>query len=183
MDGTCSGQGLRCDKPEETQQILADGHWLVLFFHGNAGDRRGRVDYCQVFNGARADVFVIDYRGYADNPGSPNETGLLKDARALWKYATETCNVDASRIVLFGESLGGGVAVGLAHEVCAAGTPPAGLIVRSTFSSLTDAVAHPLSLAAGAALALGSFSVGGPDQGSHLSGAGPARNQGQYRAL
>jgi pimeloyl-ACP methyl ester carboxylesterase len=131
--------GARCDTPEETQRILEEGRWLVLFFHGNAGDRRGRVDYSLIFNGAGADVFVIDYRGYADNPGSPSEKGLLKDARALWKYATETCRVDPSRILLFGESLGGGVAVSLAQEVCNAGTPPAGLVLQSTFSSLADA--------------------------------------------
>lgn len=131
--------GVRCDKPEETQKILDEGRWLVLFFHGNAGDRRGRVDYAQVFSGAKADVFLIDYRGYADNPGSPHEKGLMKDARALWSYATETCHVDPSRILLFGESLGGGVAVGLAQEACKSGTPPGGLIVRSTFSSLADA--------------------------------------------
>jgi uncharacterized protein len=135
--------GTLCTTPEETQQALDDCRWLVLFFHGNAGDRRGRVEDCRIFLEApadlRADVFVIDYRGYADNPGSPNETGLAADARALWKYATETRGVDPDRIILFGESLGGGVAVRLAQEVCQAGTPPAGLVLRSTFSSLTDA--------------------------------------------
>ncbi len=115
---------------------------LVLFFHGNAGDRRGRIDYAQIFSGAGADVLLVDYRGYADNPGSPNETGLAEDARAAWKYATETCGVKPERIVLFGESLGGGVAVRLAQEVCQAGTPPAAIVLRSTFSSLADAARH-----------------------------------------
>ena len=131
--------GQVCHSEEECRESLSRGKFVVLFFHGNGGDRRGRVDYAQVFTGARADVFLIDYRGYADNPGSPNERGLYEDARGLWNYATKERGVDPGRIVIFGESLGGGVAVQLAQEVCANGTPPAGLIVRSTFSSLADA--------------------------------------------
>ena len=132
-------RGTICPTPDEAQRALDDCAWLVLFFHGNAGDRRGRVEDCRVFMKSGADVFLIDYRGYADNPGSPDENGLAADARGLWKYATKTLGVDPDRIVLFGESLGGGVAVRLAQEVCEQGTPPAGLIVRSTFSSLVDA--------------------------------------------
>jgi len=50
--------------------------------------------------------------------------------------------VKPSNVVLLGESLGGGVATRLAAEVCAAGPPPGGLILRSTFSSLADVAAH-----------------------------------------
>ena len=130
--------GQACETPGECQQVLDRGKPVVLFFHGNGGDRRGRVTYYQILNGAGADVFAIDYRGYGENPGDPTEAGLAEDARGLWKYATEERGVSPERIVLFGESLGGGVAVRLAAEVCRAGTPPAGLIVRSSFSSLTE---------------------------------------------
>ncbi len=134
--------GQKTDTKEETQQALESAPLLVLFFHGNGGDRRGRVTYSLLMNRAEADVFLIDYRGYAENPGSPTEEGLAEDARGLWKYATETRNVKPERIVLFGESLGGGVAVRLAAELCEQGTPPAGLIVRSSFSSVTDTACH-----------------------------------------
>ena len=67
---------------------------------------------------------------------------MAADARAVWKYATEERTVSPGRIVLYDESLGGGVAVRLAAEMCEAGTPPAGLILRSTFSSLADAGAY-----------------------------------------
>ena len=130
--------GQACESADECQQVLDRGKPLVLFFHGNGGDRRGRVTFCQILTGAGADVFAIDYRGYGENPGRPTEDGLAEDARALWKYATQERRVPPERIVLFGESLGGGVAVRLAQEVCEAGTPPAGLIVRSSFSSLTE---------------------------------------------
>ena len=49
---------------------------LVLFFNGNAGDRRNRVSICQILPDLKADVFLFDYRGYGDNPGSPTEEGL-----------------------------------------------------------------------------------------------------------
>lgn len=115
---------------------------LVLFFSGNAANRRYRVSEFRIFTELGADVVVFDYRGYGDNHGSPSERGLAADARASWKFATGNLELPPNRIVLFGESLGGGVAVRLAAEMCQAGTPPAGLILRSTFSTLSDAAAY-----------------------------------------
>ena len=130
--------GRGCETREQCDRELAAGRLLVLFFHGNAGDRRNRVSICQILTDLKADVFLFDYRGYGDNPGSPTEEGLAVDARAVWKYATEQRKVPPERIVLYGASLGGGVAIRLASELCEAGTPPAGLMLRSTFTSLTD---------------------------------------------
>jgi pimeloyl-ACP methyl ester carboxylesterase len=134
--------GRTCRTDADCDAELQRGRLLVLFFHGNGGDRRGREFDSLIFAGEGADVFVIDYRCYGENPGSPSESGLAIDARALWKYATETRGVPPERIVLYGESLGGGVAIRLCADLCEAGTPPAGLIVRSTFTSLPDAAAH-----------------------------------------
>lgn len=114
---------------------------LVVYFCGNAGDRSDRFREFDILTGAGADVLCCDYRGYAKNAGSPSEEGLARDARAVWNFATRERNVPASKIVLLGESLGGGVAVRLASEVCGQGTPPGGLIVRSSFSSLADVAA------------------------------------------
>lgn len=115
---------------------------LILFFHGNGGNRIHRIDDIDLLVGLGAEVLVFDYRGYAENAGTPSEAGLKLDARAAWEYAIQELGVPSDRIVLFGESLGGGVAVSLAAETCAAGTPPAGLILRSTFSSMTDAASY-----------------------------------------
>jgi fermentation-respiration switch protein FrsA (DUF1100 family) len=115
---------------------------LVLYFHGNGGNRVHRIDDIDLLAGLGAEVLIFDYRGYAENAGSPSEDGLALDARAAWDYATQELDIPPDRIVVFGESLGGGVAVELAADKCAAGTPPAGLILRSTFSSMTDAAAH-----------------------------------------
>lgn len=96
----------------------------------------------EILTACGADVLCCDYRGYGENPGRPSEEGLAADARAVWNFATQARNILASRIVLFGESLGGAVAIRLAAELSAAGSPPAGLVVRSTFSSLGDIAAR-----------------------------------------
>jgi fermentation-respiration switch protein FrsA (DUF1100 family) len=114
---------------------------LVLYFCGNAGHRAYRLGEFDLLTTKGADVLCCDYRGYGDNPGSPSEEGLAADARAVWKFAAEMRGIPHERIVLFGESLGGAVAVRLADELCMAGTPPGALIVRSTFSSLEDVAA------------------------------------------
>ncbi len=132
-DGRSAADRAECDGE------LAAGRPLVLFFSGNAANRRYRVREFQALTSLGCDVFVFDYRGYGENRGSPNEESLATDARAVWDYATQQRKVTPQRIVLYGESLGGGVAVRLAAEVCEAGTPPAGIILRSTFPSLVDA--------------------------------------------
>ena len=73
--------------------------------------------------------------GVRREPRSPSETGLASDARAGWAHLTGL-GFAPGRIVLFGESLGGGVVTGLATGLVAAGTPPGGLVLRSPFVSL-----------------------------------------------
>ena len=130
--------GLNCKTREDCDRELKKVKWLVLFFHGNGGDRRGREFDSLSFTELESHVFLFDYRGYGDNGGAPSEEGLAADARAVWKYATEERGVPAERIVVYAESLGGGVATRLAADLCNAGTPPAGLILGGTFSSMTD---------------------------------------------
>jgi hypothetical protein len=127
---------------EECDRELAAGRRLVLYFSGNGANRRYRVSEFGVLTSLGVDVFNLDYRGYGDNSGSPSEEMLAADARAIWNYATRERNVEPDRIILYGESLGGAVAVRLAAGLCEADGAPAGVILRSTFSSLVDAGAH-----------------------------------------
>jgi fermentation-respiration switch protein FrsA (DUF1100 family) len=115
---------------------------IVIYFPGNAGHRGYRALELDVLSRLGADVYLFDYRGYGDNPGSPSEEKLAGDARSIWQMVLEKRGAKPSQVFLLGESLGGGVATRLAAEVCAAGTPPGGLILRSTFSSLVDVAAH-----------------------------------------
>jgi len=117
---------------------LSESPRVVLYFPGNAGNRSYRVTPCEMLANYGCDVLIADYRGYGDNPGSPDEETLLGDARSLWDHATGEMKVPHNRIVLFGESLGGGLAVRLAAEQSRNSTPPAGLIIQSSFNSLAD---------------------------------------------
>jgi pimeloyl-ACP methyl ester carboxylesterase len=118
---------------------------LILYFCGNAGNRGYRLAEFELLTECGADVLCCDYRGYGENSGTPSEDGLADDARAVWRFATDQRGIPPDRIFLFGESLGGGVAVRLAAEQCAAGSPPGGLILRCTFSSLVDVGAYHFS--------------------------------------
>jgi uncharacterized protein len=118
------------------KQVLAAGLPVVLFFPGNAGNRSDRSIELQVIGSLNAHVMLVDYRGYADNPGKPSEASFARDARSIWNHLTRELGIPPQRIVIYGESLGGGVATRLASELCREGIEPGGLIIQSTFSSL-----------------------------------------------
>ncbi len=82
-------------------------------------------------------MLLFDYRGYAGNPGSPSETGLLADARAAARALADRPEVDPARVAYFGESLGAAVCGGLATEL-----PPAALVLRSPFPSVEAVGRH-----------------------------------------
>jgi fermentation-respiration switch protein FrsA (DUF1100 family) len=105
----------------------------VLVFNGNAGNRADRLPLATALRQQGLQVLLFDYRGYGDNPGSPTGTGLALDARAARGYLAGRSDVDRSQLVYFGESLGTAVAVDLAVD-----HPPAALILRSPFTSMTD---------------------------------------------
>lgn len=105
----------------------------VLFFSGNGGNRSMRAPLAAALAGRGIATLLVEYRGYGGNPGRPTESGLAADARAARTYLAQRPDVDPSRIVYFGESLGTGVAVRLASEL-----PPFALILRSPYTSLVD---------------------------------------------
>jgi fermentation-respiration switch protein FrsA (DUF1100 family) len=105
----------------------------LLFFHGNAGNISHRLDSLRIFHRLGLSVFIFDYRGYGRSEGSPSEAGTQNDARAAWRYITDTRAVPASEVVLFGRSLGAAIAAWLAGQY-----RPGALIVESTFTSVPD---------------------------------------------
>lgn len=109
---------------------------VLLFFHGNAGNITHRLPILEVLVQIPACVFILDYRGYGKSEGRPSETGLYRDARAAWRYLVEERGIPAEHVVLFGNSLGGAVAIELAQDVRAAG-----LIAQSSFTSIPDMAA------------------------------------------
>lgn len=129
-------------RAEFDRDLIHSQDWVILFFPGNGGNRRHRDLDFKLLTRLPAHVFAFDYRGYGENPGSPSEAKLAEDAQAAWKYVTGTRQVPANRVLIYGESLGGGVATRLASELCLQKTPPAGLILCSTFSSMVDTASH-----------------------------------------
>ena len=112
----------------------------IVYFHGNAGSIAGRGGHVQPWLEAGYGVLLLSYRGYGGSDGRPTETGLYADGRAAIAYVLNQ-GVPPSRIVLYGESLGTGVAVKMAveHDVAA-------VVLEAPFTSATDvgARAYPV---------------------------------------
>lgn len=104
--------------------------YAVLYLPGNAGNRAGRVGVAQSLADAGFTVLLVEYPGFGGNPGRPSEDGMVAAARAGQAHLLTTGHA-ADRIIYVGESVGTGVATHLAELV-----PPAGLVLRSPFTSL-----------------------------------------------
>src|SRR6516165_429956 len=104
---------------------------VVLYFHGNGGSLRMRVDRFRDLTADGSGLVALSYRGYGGSSGAPTEAGLAADALAAYAFTTD--HYPAERIVLWGESLGSGVAVALAAEM-----PVGWLILQSPFTSAAD---------------------------------------------
>ena len=115
----------------------ADAKATVLFFHGNAGNISHRLDSISIFHELDLSVFIIDYRGYGKSAGRPSEHGTYRDALAAWNYLVDERRLRPDEIIVFGRSLGGGVAAGLAARVS-----PAAVILESTFTSIKELGKH-----------------------------------------
>ncbi len=91
-----------------------------VFFHGNADSLYGAAPIADPYIAAGYGFLLAEYRGYSGLPGKPTEAGLYADARA-YIYGLMTRGVRSEDIVLFGHSLGTGVAVQMAEEFHAGG--------------------------------------------------------------
>ena len=92
-----------------------DGRPVIVYFHGNGGHIGYRTERLQRFARDGFGVLLVEYRGYGGNPGTPSETGLYADGRAAIDFVERERGA-AGRPVLYGESLGSGVAARLAAE-------------------------------------------------------------------
>lgn len=103
----------------------------VLFSHGNAGNIADRLDRVLRWRELGADFLLYDYRGYGRSTGSPDEEGTYRDGRAAYDYLVNARQVDPTRLILMGESLGCAISIQLAIERKAAG-----LAIEAPFASI-----------------------------------------------
>ena len=105
----------------------------VLVASGNAGHRGLRAPLAEALGRAGLGVLLFDYRGFGDNPGTPSEDGLVRDAAAAREFLVDDAGVEQELLIYYGESIGGGVltALSISH-------PPAGLVLRSPFTDLAS---------------------------------------------
>ncbi|MCC6491735.1 MAG: alpha/beta fold hydrolase [Pirellulales bacterium] len=111
---------------------------VMLFAHGNGEHVAALAPMLRLLH-QRAEVatFAWDYRGYGHSGGKPHEDNLLADARVAQLWLAERAGVEPEEVVVYGRSLGGGVAVGLASQY-----PVRGLVLERTFAGLVETAAH-----------------------------------------
>jgi fermentation-respiration switch protein FrsA (DUF1100 family) len=105
---------------------------VVILFHGNASNISGRINKALDFVHAGYGVLLAEYRGYGNNMGEPSEDGLYQDGRAYMRWLGAN-GYAPDHVIIYGESLGTGVAVQIAKE-----TPPKALILEVPFSRLSE---------------------------------------------
>lgn len=108
---------------------------VFVVLHGNAGHAGHRSEKLDFLQAAGAGILLVEYRGYGGNPGQPKEAGLYADARSALAWLDER-GIGPDRVVLFGESLGSGVATKIAAELADAGTPVKALVLEAPFTSV-----------------------------------------------
>jgi fermentation-respiration switch protein FrsA (DUF1100 family) len=104
---------------------------VILYFHGNGGSLRWRVDRYRALTLDGTGLLALSYRGYGGSTGHPTEEGLITDAQAAYAFAV--ARYGAKRIDLWGESLGTAVAVAIAAE-----SPIGRMVLQAPFTSAAD---------------------------------------------
>jgi Dipeptidyl aminopeptidases/acylaminoacyl-peptidases len=125
------------DQEQIAGWFIPGGDKTVLFLHGNGDNISGRLSHAKLWHDLGFSILLIDYRGYGESTGEPIEVGLYADGLAAWDYLTKERGIPAERIVVVGESLGGGVATWLSSH-----RPNAALVLDATFTSVPDVAAY-----------------------------------------
>ncbi len=109
----------------------------LVLCHGNGGNIADRLDKVSYFHRLGLSVLIFDYRGYGASEGNPGEAGTYRDMDAAVDHLEGERGLTSDRILYYGESLGGAVAVEAAVR-----RPPAGLVVESSFTSIMGMASH-----------------------------------------
>jgi len=105
----------------------------ILFFHGNAGSLENRIHKLNHFREMNVNFLIIAWRGFSGNKGKPSEKGLYQDGKSALNWLINK-GVKEENIIIYGESLGTGVATHLSQN-----KNFAGIILETPFTSMIDA--------------------------------------------
>ena len=109
-------------------------------FHGNAGNIGHRVPIAKVLEeNIGCNVLMLEYRGYGLSTGSPDEEGIKIDAQTALNYIRQQKETQGGKIVVFGQSLGGAVAIQLVAKNQDSGDI-IGLVLENTFTSIREMI-------------------------------------------
>lgn len=119
----------------------------ILMFHGNAGNNGHRLPIARMLtNELHCTVLMQEYRGYGLSSGTPSEKGLVVDAQTSLDYIRSRADLKGNGIVVFGQSIGGAVAIDLVSKDLAAGDIK-GLVLENTFLSIAKMIPSALPAA------------------------------------
>jgi len=105
----------------------------LVYFHGNAGSLENRIHKLNHFQDMNVNFLIIAWRGFNGNKGKPSERGLYVDGKSAIDWLIKK-GADEKNLILYGESLGTGVATHLAQN-----KNYAGVILETPFTSMVDA--------------------------------------------
>jgi pimeloyl-ACP methyl ester carboxylesterase len=109
-------------------------HWVVHYSHGNAGNLSHRREAIQSWQRAcKASVLIYDYPGYGRSEGAPDEASCVAAGQAAYDWLRREQKVAPEQLIIYGKSLGGGVATELAVK-----NPHRLLVLFCSFTSMPD---------------------------------------------
>ena len=111
------------------------GQPTILYLHGNGGALELRRERVRKYMAAGRGMLMLAWRGYSGSDGNPSEAASVADAKLAYT-ALVTQGIKPADIIVYGESLGTGVAVQLAAE-----KPVGGVILDAPYTSLVDVAA------------------------------------------
>ncbi|XP_070533909.1 protein ABHD13-like [Ptychodera flava] len=134
---TSDGVNINAILLKQRPEIVAQSP-TIIFLHGNAGNIGHRLLNAQaLYSYCGSNVLLVEYRGYGRSEGYISESGFYTDAKAAVDYLLSRSDIDPTKLIIFGRSLGGAVAIDLASSP-GYRDQLAALIVENTFTSVPD---------------------------------------------
>ncbi|KAJ1342260.1 hypothetical protein BSLG_003183 [Batrachochytrium salamandrivorans] len=125
-------------QPSEATDPLSN--YTLLYLHANAGNMGHRLPIARLLmERLNCNVFMLSYRGYGHSQGTPNEKGIKIDAQAALDYIRSHDKLKNTKVILYGQSIGGAVAINLAAQN---NDKISALIIENTFLSLRKLIPH-----------------------------------------